>query len=473
MKFSFALVFLLTFVSCGKNAFLNSKARRLPGVNTDNRESHVSIKPSHINFDYIDVNDKKDMEITITNDGDFDIDSLNSFGNNENYELDLKRCSRGLELGESCEAKVYFKSSDVIGQKSSVLRVAIGETNAGSDINVTGEVLSLDDDNGGLVAEYLNKARLDFGTTYIGSTYKKLIHIGSKSNDLELRNFYPKNDNNLSLGLSTGELACSGSVKDGCFIELSFRPEEIGRYKSEVLISYIDKANNTGHVLKIDIKARIVEFEECFDFSEQVHLAKNQRQLNQYELALAYPYYSKVENSKRTLESVLNTAFTREMDIYEEVLKFNENTQVFFSYDLNRREESVYSARLLLNLLKYEDIKNDSYDTEVLCSLDYKVCSGKRFIERSYYKLINHDFKVVNDDFSDELVHSNMSLNKGLKFYRHKSAFDMSDYLELTERHIETSIDDNGSMSFVVADDTKLEDSPILVTSRRHAKSCN
>lgn len=277
----------------------------------------------------------------------------------------------------------------------------------------------------------------------------------------------------MSLGLSTSSLRCSEQVKDGCFVELSFKPQDMGRYKSQALISYIDKKNNTGHVLKIDIKARVVKFEECFDFNEQVHTAKSQRDLNQYELGLAYPYYSKVENSKRTLESVMNTAFTQELDIYEQILKFNENTQVFFSYNLNRRDESVHSARLLLNLLKYEDIKNDSYDTEVLCSLDYKVCSGKRFIERSYYKLINHDFKVVNDDFSDELVHSNLSLNKGLKFYTLKSAFDISDYLELTERHLETSIDDNGSLSFVVADDTKLEDSPILITSRRHTKACN
>lgn len=451
MKF----LILILMMSCGKNAFLKSDTRLLPGLGGDENGYRVEFSPSSLDFDYMEIGEEKRKTFKIRNIGQRDIFSINNLVINENYTANLESCSEGLSIDEECEVNVTFKSvNDFVGEVK--VDLALGFDEVGFlNYPLNGSILNLSEDDGGLDVFYLKNKKINFKTTLLGSTYQKLIFVEGKN--IKVDSLYPRTHENLKLSYYDAQGGCNQDINKGCFFNLTFRPTKIGRFKDQVLISYIGE-DNKKYVLKVDIRANVIEHDKCFNFSEKASLAK--QEFDQYELSLAYPYYAKADNSHRELTSTLNTLFTDTIDYYDMALEFNKDAQVFFSFNLP--SENIISSRLLLDLLKYEDIKNDSYDTEVLCNLDTQKCSGKRFTESSYKKLINKNFKIINGKFARDIVFSGGTRIDD-KFFRFRSSFELSRYLNLTQKSLNKF--DNQTMSFVIADDTKLEKEAILVSS--------
>lgn len=472
MTKSIILLFgVLLISSCGKNAFLNNATRSITAVEVDDRTISIELSEKFVDFEVLSPNQEKTKIITITNNGQIDLNSLVAEGN-DNFSIDLSSC-QNLKINQECLSTLVFSSSDLdSGIYNNQVEINLNESTKSVYLEYKAEIFNEGTSDGSLIAEYLDNKKVNFGTTYLGSSYKKLVYLSS-TNEVKVRSFNVSDFDNSALNFYNGNLKCSQTITDDCFVELTFNPKKIGKYKSKAYISYFDIIERSGHTLVIDIVANVKKHDKCYDFKQLVHLPKNKNDLNQYELSLAYPYYTSSEATSKTLESVLNDAFTREMDIYDEIFRYNENTQVFFSYDVRRKDESIFSAKLLLDLLKYEDVKNDSLDTEILCNLDYQYCSGKRFIDRQFGPLKNCDYKMLNNQFSKDIVHANKSIEKGLKFYDLKSSFHLGKYLRMRESKIEKLADQNESMSFVVADDTKLQRNPLLITSRRYLRTCN
>lgn len=467
MKKIFLCVSLVLFtISCGRNPYLNVDIRKITGIEVDNREVSAEISERSIDFNIINQGDIVSKEVKIYNNGSFDINSMDMI-EHKMLSADLSNCQK-LAVRMTCLGVITFNSAAVeAGIYKELIDIKLNNTDGYLQFEYKIEVLSDVEPNGSLGFNYLNDKTINLDKVFRKNKYKKLISIDSDNNLIRINKLKSTDSKQVNLSYVNVNGNCSSKFSQACFVELTIAPRKLGRFKEQVSIHYTDLTNNTNHILKLRVVAKVAKRKDCFEYSEKSYNPMEANELSQYELSLAFPYFNKVANSTAVLQSILNTSYTQEADIYGEILKFNQDTQVHFSYRLDARDEGAVSGKLIMNLLKYEDVKNDNVDTEILCNLDVKRCSGKRFKNREFKKLINTDFKMNNDKFSKVLTHN----QKEWKFFQHDAEFELNEYLGLKKEDIQKSIASE-SMSFIVADDVKLEKSPILILTRKEKIKC-
>ncbi len=464
-KIFFLLLFNIIISSCGRNPYLEADIRSITGIEVDNREIQAEISDPFIDFGVILEGKLLTKEVQIFNSGVVDIYNMDMVWN-ENVNIDLDNC-QVLKVRETCSAKINLDTNLMSsGIYNNLVSLQLNNSNSFLNFYYKVEIESETTESGIVTLNYLQGKTINLGKVYKKTKYRKLISLNPNGHLIEINGFSSTDSTQFNVISSTENNICKNTFSKDCFIELVFTPKKLEEIKEQVTISYTDLVNSTSHELKIKIVANVKRREKCFEQREEAIVVKNEGELNQYELALSYPYYDSLETSNIRLEKVLNNAFTQEVDIYNEILRYNQDTQVRFSYPLID-SDSVVSAQLLIDLLKYEDVQDDSSDTEVLCSLDLQRCSGKRFVNSRYRELINLNFEIKNNKFSKILMHKDKRWN----FFSYKNSLDLNEYLKIGKKELQT-MSKNNSMSFVVADDVMLNTNPILILKKFEKIEC-
>jgi hypothetical protein len=479
MKKITVFLFLSLISSCGQNAFLtnNDVVDRVDPI-TGDQELHVSYNENLTLEDTL-IGTTKKMWVPVENDGDLDITGITTSGLNS-FNLIATHCFPDqLVKGGVCLFELQFKPTAVKDYSATLeFSISNGPKKAQFKLNVTGKgVRSINPipSRRKLRAAYLNRGKVNYGTVYVGSDYEKLIYIDAiKNKDVKVVRFRSESNATSRAGLTIGKMACRDVISKDCFVSVKLSPKTIGNKKETLYIDYKIFGEDVVKTLALKVIYNSKQVNKCYNFNQKVHLAKNRKSFTPREASLDYPYFDSVWYSTAKLERTVNLGTTRVAAEGGKKIRFNEDTQVFFTYPVrrNQKKESIFSAKLLLNIIKFKEDNVRTPDTEVLCSADEKVCSGKMFTEKQFRKLRNKDYKVLNKQFSKNLLNRGHLRQNIINYYHYRAPFHLGQYLDIREEEIEKMIDNNKTMSFVIADDMRLINRPLLITSRRVLKSC-
>ena len=137
------------------------------------------------------------------------------------------------------------------------------------------------------------------------------------------------------------------------------------------------------------------------------------------------------------------------------------NSQVVFAFDYERAKDSkIVGGALNLELTKISE--ENSTSTEVLCLLNFGICSGELFTHSGWLENINKYFfktgSVANDYFSHQFLTKVVGKSGKKKIFSSEVVLDLEELIRKNSKHstldeLFTNRKDN-SIFIVVADDT-------------------
>lgn len=477
-----AILFLLSLFllfSCGKNPFLNSKDNNVintPGVTPGDEKIFLDIK-SKVDFGALVVTDKKDINIEVENRGDIDIESFEVSSSLDSiYTLIEDTCSeRILRVHEKCYFKYEFTPTFVGEHASGVIITAHGGKKVEAySVELGGSGIDVDGPDSGVSFGYLKSNELDFGDVGVGSTFKKLIRITNSTDQRASVIAFRKSSNSAAqASYPEGDLGCSEIIESDCYLEVSLSPVQIGAQRDYIYLDYVFEGETQINTLAMAIDYNAKLETSCAYNYEQFYRTKEESDLSVHEKSLELPYYNKSRSTRMTIGNLLNTEYTDRIDIEGRTYLYIENAQVFISYGISLVDEIITDARLDLDLLKFVDAAHPNDDTEILCNLDMKICSGKRFTSRQNRTLINKRFFLKNKFFSDAIMTEGRYIEDILKRYELQKSFNLTHFLDMKSSNYTHFVKRNSSLSFAIADDTRLVSEPVLIVQRQKSSVCS
>ena len=320
---------------------------------------------------------------------------------------------------------------------------------------------------------YLKAGNVNFGSTEKGSSYSKLLYVKAiKGKRVQILNLKSSSQNNSILEFSTVQQNCSSVIDSDCFLEVNLTPNQVGSFRENLFIDYKIEGSNKEYSVPVGVLYSVVDASTCFAYYEESHQALRGSDLDEQLDIMEFPYYFSSPDTSVTLTKLGNTDSNAVATQNGVEKHYNRNTQVGISFAVTKETEVVYDTRVLLNIEKYLFSEEPNQNTELFCSSEFLKCSGTKFYAADHVPLINSDFTLVNSDFSDELMAEGVSSTNIVDILSLNKGFGLSDYLNITESDLNNWLDTNSTLSFVLADDMRIMDLPLLITSRKLEKTC-
>lgn len=341
---------------------------------------------------------------------------------------------------------------------------------AGSQgLKIKGNVVALGSDTGSDVGviRVVDGKRLNFGQVPVKSTYTKEVILVNKGTTAAMVTDIKMNLGNHYKVESDSE--CLGAFLGTCTLRVAFNPQTQyprRRHLDKVLISYLGSDNSEAE-LKLRTNGLAITRSQCIEYNEVSIIAEDAQDVRDSGVAIDLPYKLSSPDTNAKLDLVLNTEANRTLPLLEQNVSYVHNAQVGMVFNVNskRRAGSVVKADISLDMLKNVDTSGVSHQfTEVLCSSNAKVCSGRKFIDSEYSKLANPDFVYASTCFADTLKSKAKRVEDilALDLRKLNKTFTFRSLFKKKRKQALKSVQNDDLASFVLADDVKLQSKPVL-----------
>ncbi len=465
---------LLLLNSCGKNAFLGK------GGSTESSIFPIATGVLSITtdgpyeFEDLIPNDSNIKTFTVTNNGDVSLDGVTFSSNSSLFEVVSNSCAVELKPGQSCEYTVSFNpDSDGNYTGEVTLSAVAGNEQVQKTIQLTGSGNLFDQPVGNEFSlDFLKSDEINFSQVGIGSLKSKLLFLSLSNPNLEFVKIRARENTMVTVELQSSSTFCQSSNSLSCPLKITVSPTSEGDFSEYV---YIEVKNSSNEVITLPIKIVFtgIQSSGCTETYEELSAVTNPLNYDNYVTHLTLPYLTSSGQTAVTLETLYNNDFNQVLTQNGQNVYYIKNAMAFFSFEVAPKNgEDLTNTRLLLDMYKMNDATGEQNKTEIICLLDVLKCSGKRFYTGQYQYLVNSNFSVLNEDFISEIESYDQVLGNVNYLFHGKLNFNFSASLDEDLTDIENLISQNETLSFTVADDTKLVRNPFLILEYQKTMSC-
>lgn len=479
MKKTGSFLLLLLMVSCGKNAFLSkdsSSSKKTPTL-TPGKVMHLGFDPS-LDFGSHLINNEVEASVQLINDGDVVIDKISFDIASDAFMVKETDCrSSSLELNQACDVIISFRAQEVKDFRHIVYIKAISgesEQTYPLEIRATGLSRSMPAGvDGPLSLGYLDDEFVNFGRVDVGSTYKHLIYINAiRKHKVNLVGFRTYDHNNSQIYYSDVKGSCTKTIDKDCFLGLYLKPKKTGSFKEVLFIDYTIGDKDVVFTVPVNIRYKAKNSPLCYDHFQDSHPAVTGKKLDTQLEKMSFPYLFESAQSRAYLTKLGNTQTNTRRIVFFRTKYYNEDTQLGFAFPVYKGKEKIYDANILIDVEKYVSRRDLKKDTEMFCSSEFKTCSGTQFTEREYAKLINPEFSVNNARFSKELMIEGTPYCYLIKYLKWKKSLSLRKYLGIKAKDLNSQVEKDHMLNFVLTDDIRLKKNPILISSKKTQVQC-